>query len=131
MVYFLCPTKDTNTKQNNTMNTKQFNNTLTALLAASETLRKEKSITALAKWCDKVKDFESLAKAAKSAARSLRKDDSVPLTKRLGLAVLTLPSVSLKPRKVFRAAMQVALYQAKRVKTIHKSKEILSKRLAK
>lgn len=113
------------------MKTKQFTLTLTALLAASENLRKEKSITALAKWCDKVKEFDALCKVARTAARSLRKDESLPLTKRFSVATLTLPSVSLKPRKVFRAAMQIALHQSKRVKTIAKSKELIAKHLAK
>lgn len=114
------------------MKQKQFTLTLTALLAASERLTKEKSITALANWCDKVKDFDALTKVAAKAARSLRKDESVSLGKRMSVAQLTvaLPT-KLKPRKIFASAMLIAKHQAKRVKTISKSKEIISKHLAK
>jgi hypothetical protein len=114
------------------MNTKQFTLTLTALLAASEKLSKEKSITALANWCDKVKQFDTLSKAAAKAAKSLRKDDSVSLGKKMSVAQLTvaLPT-KLKPRKLFAEAMLIAKHQAKRVKTIAKSKAELTKHLAK
>jgi hypothetical protein len=114
------------------MKAKQFTLTLNALLAASERLTKDKSITALAHWCDKAKDFDALASVAAKAARSLRTDDSVSLGKKMSVAQLTvkLPT-KLKPRKLFRAAMEIAKHQAKRVKTISKSKEILSKHLAK
>jgi hypothetical protein len=114
------------------MKQKQFALTLNALLVAGKRLTEEKSITALAQWCDKVKDFESLTKVAAKAARSLRKDDSVSLSKRMSVAQLTvgLPT-KLKPRKIFAQAMLIAKHQAKRVKTISKSKEIISKHLTK
>lgn len=114
------------------MKQKQFTLTLTALLAASERLAKEKSVTALANWCDKVKDFEMLSKAATKAAKSLRKDDSVSLGKRMSVAQLTvgLPT-KLKPRKLFAEAMSIAKFQGKRVKSIAKAKAELSKHLAK
>jgi hypothetical protein len=114
------------------MNTKQFTLTLTALLAASEKLSKEKSITALANWCDKVKQFDTLSKAAAKAARSLRKDDSVSLGKKMSVAQLTvaLPT-KLKPRKLFAEAMLIAKHQGKRIRSIAKSKAELTKHLAK
>lgn len=114
------------------MKQKQFALTLNALLAAGKRLTEEKSITALANWCDKVKDFDALTSVAAKAARTLRKDESVPLSKRMSVAQLTvaLPT-KLKPRKVFASALAIAKHQAKRVKTISKSKEIISKHLAK
>jgi len=114
------------------MTNKQFNITLTALLAASERLTKEKSVTALANWCDKVKDFDALTSVAAKAARSLRSDDTVSLSKKMSVAQLTvkLPT-KLKPRKLFKAAMEIARCQAKRVKTIARAKAELSKHLTK
>lgn len=114
------------------MKQKQFTLTLTALLAASERLAKDKSITALANWCDKVKDFEMLSKAATKAAKSLRKDESVSLGKRMSVAQLTvgLPT-KLKPRKLFAEAMLIAKHQGKRIRTIAKQKTELTKHLAK
>ena len=114
------------------MKTKQFTLTLTALLAASKRLSDEKSIAALANWCDKVKDFETLSKAAAKAARSLRKDDSISLGKKMSVAQLTvaLPT-KLKPRKLFAEAMLIAKHQGKRIRSIAKAKAELSKHLAK
>lgn len=114
------------------MTNKQFTITLTALLAAGKRLTEENSVAALANWCDKVSEFETLSLAASKAARALRTDDSVSLAKKMSVAQLTvkLPT-KLKPRKIFRSAFEIAKAQAKRVKTIAKSKAELTKHLTK
>lgn len=123
-------TRDTNpnTTQHNTMEKKQFNTTLTALLAAAKRFESKQDIASLAEWCDKAKQFEAVAAAAAKAARIVRKDESVPLSKRMGVGILTvkLPS-KLKPRRLFKAANDIAKQQVKRVKTISKFSEILHK----
>lgn len=128
----MSPTGHLTTKQNTHMKQKQFALTLNALLAAGKRLSEEKSITALAAWCDKVKDFESVAKAAAKAARTLRNDESVSLSKRMSVAQLTvgLPT-KLKPRKLFAEAMSIAKHQAKRVKSIAKAKADITSHLSK
>lgn len=114
------------------MKLKQFTLTLNALLAAEKRLTTDKSVAALANWCDKVKDFELLSKAATHAAKSLRKDESVSLAKRMSVAQLTVAMpTKLKPRKLFASAMLIAKHQGKRVKSIAKAKAELSKHLAK
>lgn len=110
------------------MDKKKFTASLTALLAAAKVFEKNGDIASLAKWCDKAKQFEDVAAAAAKAARIVRKDESIPLSKRMGVSILTIKlPAKLKPRRIFKAANDIAKQQVKRVKTISKFSDILHK----
>lgn len=111
---------------------KKLNNILTSLIKASAEMKKEKfSITSLANWCDKAKEFEAVQKAASKAARKAKKDESIALSKRLSLGVLTIGLPKVKARVLFKQVKVIANEQAKRVKSINKNWKHISKHIAK
>lgn len=105
---------------------------LASLIKASAEMKKEKfSITSLANWCDKAKEFDTLTKACAKGAKVARKDESVALKNRLGLGVLTIPLPKVKARAVFKQVRVIATEQSKRIKSIDKNWKHIAKHLAK
>ena len=128
----ITPSQHTQKTKHNTTMEKKLNNILTSLIKASAEMKKEKfSITSLANWCDKAKEFEAVQKAASKAARKAKKDESIALSKRLSLGVLTIGLPKVKARVLFKQVKVIANEQAKRVKSINKNWKHISKHIAK